>query len=271
MNNATVIDVPGWKQMTVRLWDSRNIIEQLVKRDIAVRYRQSYLGYIWAILVPILIVTAFTYLANLRVLPVDSVPYAYPAFAIGNLVVWQLFASILIACSQSLSKAGSLTTKINFAKESLVLASLGQPIFDFLVKLPVVLSVVVYLDVRWSIGMAASALFLILLVLLATGIGFLLSIVNLVYRDTENFIGIAATYGMFLAPVLYSPPDSYPLFLVNVLNPASPILIEIQQLVASGMVNLDLFLVASVVIPPLVFIAGWRLFYIVLPVVIERA
>ena len=270
-NEPTTTGISSWGIMFSRLSGARDIITQLVRRDLSVHYRQSFLGYIWAIFLPVAIVLIFTYLANKRVLPIGEVSFAYPAYAIWSLVVWHLFSNILVASCQSLIIAGPLTTKVNFAKEALVLSAVGQPVFDFLIKLPLVICVFIYFDVEFSVNMLYCMAVLLLTVLMATGIGFILSILNLIYRDTEHAVNLLTTFGMFAAPILYPPPVSLPFSLVNYLNPFSPLLIATQDLISQGTINSGFVFFIYSALSILCFFCGWRIFYLVLPHVIERA
>ncbi|MCG8325364.1 MAG: hypothetical protein MI673_07585, partial [Thiotrichales bacterium] len=114
-------------------------------------------------------------------------------------------------------------------------------------------------------------LILLSLLLMALGFGFILAIVNLVTRDISSAVGIFMTLGMFLAPILYPPPESSPFFLINILNPFSPALIATQDLIAHGSVGNPGMLMATVLFSILVFLTGWRVFHLVLPRVVERA
>ena len=84
-----------WLVMAGQLWSSRELIWRLIYRDISVRYRQSFLGYVWAVIPAVLTVLIFTYLTEQRVLPIGKLALPYPVFALWSLSVWQLFAGVL--------------------------------------------------------------------------------------------------------------------------------------------------------------------------------
>lgn len=260
-----------WGAMVKGVLSSRGLIWRLILRDISVRYRQSVLGYVWAILPPIVAVAIFAFLAGSRVLPIGETSIPYVAYALWGLSVWQLFSGCLTACTNSLTNAGSLVTKINFPKEALVIAAIGQPLFDFLVRLFPVAFVFAWYDVTLPWQVIFMPLFLTPVVLLALGAGFVLSIANLALRDIGNAVGMALTFGLLLAPILYPPPTSWPFFLVNVINPLSPLLIATQDLIAFGhLTNPDTFSL-SCLFSLLVFLVGWRLFHLTMPRIAERA
>jgi len=109
------------------------------------------------------------------------------------------------------------------------------------------------------------------IVLLALGLGFILAIVNLVIRDIGNGLGMVLTIGMFLTPVLYPPPVRWPFFLVNLLNPISPLLTASQDLIAPGFLIRPEIFTGSCIFAIGWAVAGWRAFRITIPRVVGYA
>jgi lipopolysaccharide transport system permease protein len=264
-NGARRNGVSGWRIIFAELVESRRLIWLLILRDISVRYRQSILGYIWAIIPQLATVSVFAFLHASRVLPIGGTRIAYVAYALWGISVWQLFAGCLSSCTASLVSSGSLVTKVNFPREALVIAAVGPPLFDFTVRLVPVVAVFIWYGVMPSWGAIFVPLVLLPVMLLALGLGFVLSIANLVIRDTGNALGTVLTIGMFLTPVLYPPPVRWPFFLVNLLNPLSPLLTASQDLIAEGFLTRpEMFAVACLF--SLVFaLAGWRAFRVTIP------
>lgn len=261
----------GWSLMVKEIADNRRLIWLLIRRDISVRYRQSILGYVWAVVPPILTVAIFAFLNASRVIPIGDTRIPYVAFAIWGLSVWQLFAGCLSACTISLVAGGALVTKVNFPRETLVIAALGQPIFDFCVRLVPVIAVFVWYGVMPHWGVVFVPPLLLIVTLLALGFGFVLSIANLVLRDTGNALGMALSVGMFLTPVLYPAPVRWPFYLVNVLNPLSPFVTATQDLIAIGYVSRPEMLVAACLFSLVLTCGGWRAFHVTIPRVVGYA
>lgn len=259
-----------WKMIAMDLWRSRELIYQLIIRDISVRYKQSFLGYLWALLFPIATVAIFTFLVSFKVLPIGDTVLPYPLFALWSISVWQLFASTLSSSTSSLVGAGTLITKINFPKETLVISSVGQSLFDFMVRLIPIAMLCIWYGYLPPIESLFIPLLLFPLLLLATGLGFFLSLLNLVMRDIGNATGIILTFAMFATPVLYPAPVSAPFYLVNILNPVSPILIATQDILMFGELHHQDLLMVSCLFSLLVFLIGIRLFNLTIPRAIER-
>jgi lipopolysaccharide transport system permease protein len=250
----------GWRIMVKELVNSRRLIWLLILRDISVRYRQSVLGYVWAMIPQIVTVGAFAILNAWRVVPMGKTAIPYVIYAAWGISVWQLFAGCLSACTTSLAAAGSLVTKINFPRECLVIAAIGQPIFDFFVRLVPVLAVFAWYGVTPSWSTMFLPLVLCPVILLGVGFGFILSIANLAIKDTGNALGTALTIGMFLTPVLYPPPVRWPFTLINVVNPLSPLLTATQDLISLGSLTGPASFAAACLFAVFVSLVGWRIF-----------
>jgi lipopolysaccharide transport system permease protein len=260
-----------WRTMIGEILNSRELIWRLIVRDISVRYRQSVLGYVWAILPPVVAVAIFAFLATSRTIPISQTSLPYVVYALWSIGVWQFFAGCLSGCTNSLMNAGALVTKLNFPREALVIAAIGQPIFDFLIRLVPLISVFIWYDVSLQWQVILLPLILIPAILLALGLGFVLSVATLVIRDVSNLVSMVVTFGIFLTPALYPPPTSWPLSLINIVNPFSPVLIASQDLIAYGTLTTPLTFLLSCVLSTIIFFVGLCLFRLTLARISQHA
>ena len=249
-----------WRTIINEFLNSRELIWRLILRDIAARYRQSMFGYLWAILPSIVTVIVFAALTQSQTIPVAETALPYVAYALWSISVWQLFAGCLSVCTNSLVSAGSLVSKVNFPKEALVIAAIGHPLLDFMIRLVLVAFVFIWYGVPFKAQMIFVPFILLPAILLAIGLSFVLSIINLVLRDIGSILGVTLTFGMFLTPVLYPPPTTWPSSLINILNPLSPVLIASQDVIAYGSLLQPQAFLFSSLFSMLVFLVGWRLF-----------
>ena len=249
-----------WRTIINEFLNSRELIWRLILRDIAARYRQSMFGYLWAVLPSIVTVIVFAALTQSQTIPVAETALPYVAYALWSISVWQLFAGCLSVCTNSLVSAGSLVSKVNFPKEALVIAAIGHPLLDFMIRLVLVAFVFIWYGVPFKAQMIFVPFILLPAILLAIGLSFVLSIINLVLRDIGSILGVTLTFGMFLTPVLYPPPTTWPSSLINILNPLSPVLIASQDVIAYGSLLQPQAFLFSSLFSILVFLVGWRLF-----------
>ena len=203
--STTVIEPPrGWDFFPVReVWAYRELMYFLVWRDVKLRYKQTALGVLWVALQPIALATMFTIVFS-RFLSVPSAGLPYPAFVLAGLVPWQFFAAALGRSSSSLVANEHLLTKIYFPRIMIPLASVLTASIDMLFTLAVLGAVLIY----YGIGLPTVALFLPLLVALllaaAMGIGFLLSALNVRYRDIQAIVPFLTQIWLFATPIAYA-------------------------------------------------------------------
>ena len=257
--------------MAADVLKSRDLIRALISRDIKVRYKQTWLGFVWALVPQLVTVALFSFLVSRRVFAMGETELPYVIHAIWSVSFWQLFAVCIINCTNSLTAAGPMIKKISFCREALVFASVGQCLFDFAVRMVPVLLVFIWFGYVPS-GQVIWLPFVILFALLmAIGIGFLTSILNLIMRDTASIVSILMTFGIFMAPVLYPPPVKEPFVYINYLNPFSPLLISTQEMLAGTFSPVLPGLIPACVLSVLIFVCGWKLFSLSISRVAEKA
>ncbi len=259
-----------WRDMARELIQSRELMWRLFLRDLSARYRQSVFGYVWAVMPAIVTVITFTYLKGSGTLPIGQTDMPYPAYVLLGMSVWQLFATGLTKTTQSLVQASAIITKINFARETLVLAAFGESIFNFLIRIVLIGVVFVWFGVVpvWTIIFVPFVL--IPLALMTVGFGFMLSIANGVFRDIGNSLTLVLTFAMFLTPVIYPPPTQWPKLLINYLNPISPFIIATRDLTTIGTLSQPDGLFYASIAGFVVFLVAWRIFHLAMSRIAER-
>ena len=220
---------------------------QLFKRDFSTIYKQSFIGVLWAVVIPIVSVGTFIVLNQSGVFAIGDIDVPYPIYAVLGMAFWQLFSTGLIASSNSLVAAGSMITKINFSKKSLVIASTGQSIVSFLIQLFLIGILFVYYGIKPNIAILLIPITMIPMMLLTLGLGFILSILNGIMRDIGKIIAVLMTFLMFLTPVLYAKPTTGILATVTKYNPLYYLVSVPRELVLNGTISeWKGFLIASI-------------------------
>lgn len=208
------------------LRNSRDLIQQLTLRDIRIRYKQAALGFLWALLIPIVIVlsglllrTAIAY-ASHTPLRGDQIA----GMAIKS-VPWAFFVGCLNVTTASLLSNQQLITKVYFPREVLPLAALLAQTFDSSIGLLIVGAVLSFFGVGFSLQLLWAPVLLINLWLLCAGLGLFLSCANLLFRDVKYLVQVFLSFGIFVTPVfmdasMYGPKIA-PLIMMN---PVAPLL-----------------------------------------------
>lgn len=194
-----------WPRLDVgELWHFRELLLTLVWRDVVVRYKQTFLGVAWAILVPVF--TAVVYIivfGKFANFPAGEVPY--PALVIGGVLPMQYFASSLTGSSLSLAANLQLVTKVYFPRALLPLAAVIVPMVDLVVGIPVLVAVM-WIYETWPGGLEVlmAPVFLGLALVTALGAGFFLSALNVRYRDVRYMIPVFLQVLPLLSGVMYA-------------------------------------------------------------------
>lgn len=194
----------GWVPINFReLWVYRELLFFLTWRDLKVRYKQTALGALWAILQPVLTMVVFSlFFGRLAKVPSDGIPY--PLFALSGLIPWQLFAYALTQSSNSVVANKNLVTKVYFPRLIVPLAAVLSGLVDFSIAFGVLLVMFIFYGFVPSPALVMIPLAIILTILSALAVGLWLSALNVRYRDVQYTIPFLAQFWMFSTPIAYS-------------------------------------------------------------------
>ncbi|MBF0571583.1 MAG: ABC transporter permease [Candidatus Omnitrophica bacterium] len=257
-----------WIEMFQELFQFRELICRLFIRDFSAKYKQSLLGNLWSLVMPLAAIGTFVYLGRAGIINIQQTQMPYPLYALIGLSIWQIFATGLNSGANCLVGAGDLITKVSFPREVIIIASMAQSVLEFLVKF--VLIVAFFLIFRFcpSWKIIFFPLMLLPLMFLTVGLSLILSLLNGVMRDTANVVSLLLMFLMFLTPVLYPIPVNNHLFFE--LNFLSPLINAPRDLIAFGHIRQPvLFFIASS-LSILVFLVSWRIFHLAETKIPER-
>lgn len=258
------------KDMWGDLKASRELAWRLVIRDISALYRQTALGYFWAVFPPLVTSAVLILLKSSAVMDIKEIGMPYPVYVMIGTVFFQLFVDALNAPLKVVTESKAILTKINLPREALILSGMGQVLFSFAIKLVLLAGVLIYFNtpVTWT------AVFLPIpwlgLLLLGTMLGILLIPIGLLYKDIQSALLIATQGLMWLTPVPYPPGTGGALGKIISINPLTPLLKGARDLVTRGIPeNLMPFLIVFGLTLALLFV-GWIIYRLALPIIIER-
>jgi lipopolysaccharide transport system permease protein len=196
-----------WPHLDVsELWHFRELLGRLVWRDVSVRYKQTFLGVAWAILVPVFTAAVYVVIfGRFAQFPAGEKNTAYPSLVLAGVLPMQYFASALTGSGMSLAANLQLVTKVYFPRTLLPLGAIIVPLIDFLVGLPVLIALMWYYG-TWPNGakVLLAPLFIALAMVTVLGLGFLLSAINVRYRDVRYMIPVFLQVLPLLSGVMYA-------------------------------------------------------------------
>jgi len=259
-----------FQQMWRDLLASRELARRLMVRDISAQYRQSFLGIIWAFLPPIFMATGFTLASNANVINVGITDLPYPAYVMFSTALWQTFAEALNGPVQAVTVAKPMLARVNFPREALILAKMGEVFFNFAIKLILIVALFIWFHIPVSWTVILTPIALIHLILFGTFIGILLAPFAVLYQDVSKALTLFTGFWLFLTPVVYPVPNTGIFgFLVN-LNPVTPLLVTVRELATTGVVSdpWRFWIVSVITIVGLLL--TWIGFRLAMPFVVER-
>lgn len=185
------------------LWAYRSLLFILTWREIKVRYKQTIFGVAWAIVQPLMIMIVFTiFFGILGSVATNGIPY--PLFSYTALLPWTLFSNSITKASNSLVQDANLIQKVYFPKILIPTASVIAPIVDFAFSLIVLIGLMLYYQILPTMAIFYLPLFLIMEMILALGVGYWLSAINVEYRDVNFATPFLMQLWMFASPIIYS-------------------------------------------------------------------
>jgi lipopolysaccharide transport system permease protein len=200
----TVIEpTRGFVAVDVReLWHYRDLLYFLTWREISIRYKQTVLGFAWAVIQPLATMLVFTvFLGRLAKVPSDGIPY--PVFSYLGLLPWMYFANAVTRSGTSLVGNANLLSKVYFPRLLIPLSGTLSALVDFFIAFAILL----VLMVGYGVPIRPSLFLVVPLTLLtavaATGIGMWLSALNVQYRDVQHAVPFLMQLWMFATPVVY--------------------------------------------------------------------
>jgi lipopolysaccharide transport system permease protein len=184
------------------LFQYRELVKNLVIRDLKVRYRNSVLGILWSLLNPLLMTLVFTVVFTLM-LPADRNIPAYPVFFMCGFLPWSFFASSITGATGSIVNNAPLIKKVYFPREILPLSLVLSNLANFLLSLVVLFAIIFVFRVGLTPAVLMLPLVILAEVMFILGLAFILATANVFFRDTQHILEVVILAWFFLTPVFY--------------------------------------------------------------------
>ena len=256
-NNATVTTKFEWIR---EFWQYRELFYFFVWRDIKIKYKQTVLGALWAIIQPFFTMVVFTiFFGKFAKMPSEGIPY--PIFSYSALVPWIYFSGAVGFSGNSLVGNSNLLTKVYFPRFAIPASAALSGILDFFIASLVLFGIMIYFNIPISWYLIFWPVLIIPLILLALGCGMILSSLNVKYRDIKYTIPFIIQIWLFVTPIIYPIsilPEKYQR-IIN-LNPMTGIIETFRSLVLINKQVDFWILLYSICFSMLIFLLGWIYF-----------
>lgn len=184
------------------LWRYRELFYVLAWRDISVRYKQTVIGVLWAVLQPLLMTVIFTAISKMAGFGTEGVPK--PLWIFAAMLPWQFFSSSLAGASQSLVSNANLISKVYFPRLIVPAGAVVTSMIDFLITLGVFLLMMAWYQFAPTWRFIAVPPLMLLAFIAALGPGLLITALNVKYRDFRYIIPFILQIGVYVSPTFYS-------------------------------------------------------------------
>lgn len=251
------------------LWSFRELVRNLVVRDLKVRYKNSVLGIVWSFLNPLLMMVVFT--AVFTVMRGEAVN-KFPVFVLVGLLPWQFFTNSVSSAAQSIVGNAHLINKVYFPKEILVVSGVLSNLVNLLLSLLVLIPMMALFRVEFTTWAFLLPVMIIIQVIFTLAVCFVVATSNVFYRDVQIILEVVLLAGFFLTPVFYSLdilPHNYPIFGTTIdvwrwmyyLNPMASIIANYRIILYYGASPAFDFLGRTFVTAVVFLIVGLIVFY----------
>jgi len=243
---------------------------QMFLRNISAKYRQSFLGILWALLPPLATSLVWIFLNSQKVVSFEGTKVPYPVFVITGTMMWQIFTESITGMLGALTANRSVLVKLNFPREALIFSAALETLFSTLIKIILLAIVLIVFKLLPGFEIIQIIPGVFGLMLLGWTIGLLLIPLAMLVKDIGNAISILLQFAMYLTPVIY-PAKNYSgwLTLLNY-NPVGP-MIEVSRSSLTGSwspyLNDSLLLISLFLV---LFFIGLIIYRLTLPIIIER-
>ena len=244
---------------TMELVRYRSLVQNLVSKDLKVRYKNSVLGFLWSLLNPLLMMLVFTFVFTQ--LLGETIPH-FPVFVLIGLLAWNWTAASVVGGTKALTDNAPLITKVYFPRMLLPISVVAANMVHYLLALPVVF-LFMFLE-----GMAFTPWILYLPVIVFVQFTFLvalaliLSALHIYFRDTIVLVDVGLTAWFFMTPIFYQVEDVVPDLVqwMYWLNPMASIIAELHTILYAGGVPDPLFMARTLAQSLVLLVIGWLLF-----------
>ena len=250
---------------------SRELAIRLIMRNLSARYRQTLLGYFWAVFPMLATAAIWLLLLERNVIVVEAPLGSYPLFLLTGLMLWQTFVDAVQAPLRVVGESKSMLARVNFPREALMFAALGEVLFNLAIRVVILLIGWIYLgggqlpSTLWLSPLGVGAI-----IMFGMTVGILIVPIGLLYNDVTQGLALVFQVWLLATPVLYPAPEGWSHTWVGWVNPVSPLLTVSRDWMLTGSSEqVDIFIVISIA-TCLVVLFGMVLYRIAMPVVIER-
>lgn len=193
-----------WVVMSRNIWEARELIWQLFKRDFFAQYKKSFIGFTWIFFSPIMGIVSWLFLKQAGVMDPGDLDIPYTPYVLLGTSMWGLFMGFFKAANNTLMSGKALVQQVNYPHEALLFKETAQILANFVLSFIVNIVVLLVFKVVPGWGLLAFPLVALPLFFLGAAIGLVTSMLSIVAVDISKIVTIGMGFLMYLTPLIYT-------------------------------------------------------------------
>jgi lipopolysaccharide transport system permease protein len=248
----------------------RNLAWRLAVRDISAQYRQSFLGFLWALIIPISNAIVWIFLSGSGIITVSETSVPYPIYVFVGTMLWGIFMDAVNAPLQGTNSAKAMLAKINFPREAIIISGFYQTLFNGVIKIILVLIVVFSTGITPGIAGLLIPLGVLSLILVGMTLGILITPFGILYGDVGKAMPLLLQFLMYVTPVVYPFPKSGFASKLFHVNPLTSIVETVRSWIIGQFSDTTYYFLTVNIITIILLLIVWVIYHIAMPILIER-
>jgi homopolymeric O-antigen transport system permease protein len=249
---------------------SQGLAWQLALRDIKAQYRQAFLGFLWAFIIPLAHTLTWIFLNSSGIVSVKDTALPYPVYVLTGTVLWSVLMDSINAPLQQTTSNRSMLAKLKFPREALLLSGIYQTLFNTGIRVLLLLVALLVLGINPGVGIVFFPIGLLSLILVGTAIGLMLTPIGLLYTDVGRAVPLLMQFVMYFSPVVFPMPEDGIAASILKINPFTPLILTARDwLTGIAPEYLVGFMIVNA-IALVVLVVGWVAYRLAMPIIIER-
>lgn len=258
------------REIIIEFPESHELGLRLCKRNLKAMYRQSILGFTWALFPPIITGLLWILLRQNNVMSFGDTGISYPVYVLIGTMLWQIFSESVIAPIRNVSANQNLLIKINIPREGLLLSGLYEVIFNTLIKILLIIAIIVFFKVEVDFSILLTPLGILTIIVFGFGIGLILTPIGMLYSDIQKGLIVILPILMYMTPVIYPQPKIGIFSVIMQFNPMASFLTITRNLFTSVFIPSWNEYIFYLIISVAILIIALIIYRIAMPMIIER-
>ena len=253
------------------LYSSHFLAYQIAKRDISAQYRQSFLGLLWSVILPLSTAAVWIFMKNSNTVSLSDTGIYYPVFVFTGTMAWAILTETIMGTINATQTMRSTLAKINFPKEALITAGIYKMLFNVFIKLIILAILLIVFKQHISLSISLFPIALFMMILFGTSIGLLITPIGLLYGDVGKLMAPFMQILMYFSPVVFVLP-SYDNAIGRILyyNPLTPLVNNFRNILVGQNFEQVSYYISIGLGSLLLFCIALIFYKITIPIITER-